>query len=161
MKFTPDKIWSLQPGQVFVFGSNEAGRHGAGAALLAKQQFGAEPGKGFGHFGRSFAIPTKDAGLKPLPLDSIGEYVFRFIDYAYDHFELEFLVTQIGCGLAGFNAAQIAPFFVVHPPNVVLPREFHNALAVHQWATKTGPGLENSKPTLDTPGWSGVTVPHR
>lgn len=98
--------------RVFCFGSNEAGRHGAGAALTAYKKHGARYGVSYGHVGDSFAIPTKDQDLKPLELWRIGQYVQGFLAYAAGHQrDLTFQVTQIGCGLAGFTAQEIAPMF--------------------------------------------------
>jgi hypothetical protein len=123
-RYTPEHIEKLQPGEVFVFGSNQAGRHGKGAALTAKTLFGAKVGSGFGHEGQTFAIPTKDQMLHVLPLRVIQAYVEGFLEYAWKHPELTFLVTKIGCGLAKYNAYDIGKFFKGHPPNVILPREF-------------------------------------
>ena len=107
---------------VFVFGSNEAGRHGAGAARDARIRYGAILGQGFGLMqgdtgGSSFAIPTKDWVLQPLPLATIQFYVNRFIAFAKEFESLEFQVTQIGCGLAGFKSEDIAPMFINAPDN--------------------------------------------
>lgn len=106
---------------VFVFGSNEAGIHGAGAALEARRNHGARLGIGFGHVGNSFAIPTKDFDLQRLPLRTIREYVDMFLAYAKARPELTFQVTRIGCGLAGYNDEDIAPMFADAPDNCILP----------------------------------------
>jgi hypothetical protein len=111
---------------IFVFGSNEAGIHGKGAALTARLEFGAVYGKGVGLQGQSYAIPTKDARLQPLSLSVIGGYVAGFLNFADAHPELEFKVTRIGCGLAGFTDAQIAPFFKQAPANCHLPEGWHD-----------------------------------
>jgi len=121
---TPDRVLTLLDNEVFVFGSNLAGRHGRGAALDALHKFGAAPGKGTGLHGRSYAIPTKDRTLGVLPLLSISVSVQRFIEFACAHPELRFIVTQIGCGLAGYSPKQIAPFFNGSPGNVILPECF-------------------------------------
>jgi len=102
---------------VFVFGSNLAGIHGAGAARHAWERHGAIWGEGIGQFGKSYAIPTKDEKILSMRLDEIQEYVNDFKEYALRHHELQFQVTQIGCGLAGFTANQIAPMFVGSPMN--------------------------------------------
>ena len=107
---------------IFVFGSNEAGRHGKGAALSARLEHGAIYGQGFGLQGNSFAIPTKDHNLESLPLARIETYVKDFLKFAKRHPELEFTVTRIGCGLAGYADSQIAPFFKDSPINCKLPR---------------------------------------
>lgn len=111
MKLSPEKIEKLKPNEVFVFGSNEAGIHGAGAASLALICFGAKMGEGIGHYGQSYAIPTKDDRIKTLNLGKIKKYINDFIDYAKRRKELNFLVTEIGCGLAGYTPVQIAPMF--------------------------------------------------
>lgn len=106
---------------VFVFGSNLAGRHGKGAAKDAVKLHGAIYGQASGRQGNSYAIPTKDAYLNPLPLDKIERYVEEFLIYADGHLDEEFQVTRIGCGLAGYTDDQIAPMFDAAPPNCHLP----------------------------------------
>jgi hypothetical protein len=114
--------------EIFVFGSNLAGRHGKGAALAARRFHGAIYGQGEGLQGNSYAIPTKDARIQTLPLDAIFTYVATFRDFARQHPELTFRLTPIGCGLAGYTPAQIAPMFRDAPSNVILPQEFVDAL---------------------------------
>lgn len=109
---------------VFVFGSNEAGRHGKGAALYARQHHGAVYGQGEGLQGDSYGIPTKDAHLRTLPLSVIQSYVSRFKAFACERADLTFRVTPIGCGLAGYSPADIAPMFTAATGNVLLPPEF-------------------------------------
>lgn len=111
---------------IFVFGSNEAGIHGAGAALEARKNYGAKLGIGFGHVGNSFAIPTKDEKIKPLPLSTIRTYVDMFIAYAQNTPENMYLVTRIGCGLAGYTDSDIAPMFKNAPDNCQLPEGWRN-----------------------------------
>lgn len=106
---------------IFVFGSNLAGRHGAGAALHAYQHYGAIYGQGQGRQGESYAIPTKDQKIRTLPLNQIKVYVNDFKNYAAAHPELEFNVTRIGCGLAGYEDKDIAPMFKDAPSNCILP----------------------------------------
>jgi hypothetical protein len=110
--------------RIFVFGSNLAGRHGAGAALYARQHHGAINGLGFGPQGNSYAIPTKDQNIITLSLPKIAHYVFEFLEYARAHPELTFNVTRIGCGLAGYKDADIGPMFSSAPPNCDLPSEW-------------------------------------
>lgn len=110
--------------KIFVFGSNLAGRHGKGAALFAKENFGAQTGIGIGRTGMAYAIPTKDAQLKTLPLDVISFHVQHFLHYAQEHLGLEFRVTRIGCGLAGYKDTDIAPMFKDAPKNCELPVEW-------------------------------------
>ena len=110
--------------KIFVFGSNLAGRHGAGAALYAGKHHGAIYGKGEGLQGTSYAIPTKDFYIKTLPLEEIEKHVNTFLKFAEEHQELTFQITPIGCGLAGYKYNQIAPFFENCPENCKLPEEF-------------------------------------
>lgn len=126
MKHTPAIITDLAPGQIFAFGSNLAGIHGAGAAKLAHEKFGAKWGCGAGLWGRSYAIPTKDHNIETLELSVIEDYVGGFLRTAALQPQLEFLVTQIGCGLAGYSPKEIAPLFLRReiPTNVSLPAEF-------------------------------------
>lgn len=97
--------------QVFVFGSNLAGFHGAGAARAAVQHFGAKRGVGIGRQGQSFAIPTKDQRIETLPIAQIALYIGDFIRYTKEHDDEEFFVTRVGCGLAGYSDEDIAPLF--------------------------------------------------
>lgn len=122
-------ITTLAPNEIFVFGSNLAGIHGAGAALYATRHFGAQPGTGSGRTGRCWAIPTKDARIRTLPLTTIRQYVAAFLDAARATPELTYLVTPVGCGLAGYSPHDIAPMFLYAPTNVVLPPEFTKVLA--------------------------------
>ena len=114
--------------KIFVFGSNEAGRHGKGAALCAVKEHGAIYGQPVGLQGNSYAIPTKSYNLKTLRLNIIQEYVEDFLKFAWDHPELIFEVTPIGCGLAGYQPWQIAPMFKDVPENVYLPGAFLSIL---------------------------------
>lgn len=117
----------LKPNQILVFGSNLAGRHGKG---LAKEslKLGAVLGIGEGLQGQTYALPTKDEKVKTLPLNEIAKHIETFKQYAQEHPELEFLVTKIGCGLAGYHPIQINPLFGwwdrhTHK-NITLPLEF-------------------------------------
>lgn len=121
---TTERITRLAPGEIFVFGSNYAGRHGKGAALTALQKFGAKPGQGTGMMGQSYGIATKDRNLRVLPLRKIEVQVALLLRYAAAHPELRFLVTPIGCGLAGYKPKDIAPMFDGAPENVILPECF-------------------------------------
>ena len=103
--------------KILVFGSNSAGIHGLGAAQDAYRQHGARWGKSYGHYGDSFAIPTKDEDLAVHTLDHIHKYVLGFLAYAKDHRKVTFQVTRIGCGLAGYKDADIAPLFKNAPLN--------------------------------------------
>jgi hypothetical protein len=119
---TPERVTELLPNEIFVFGSNYAGRHGKGAAKDALK-FGARTGVGMGFCGQTYAIATKDRNLQTLPLDRIRVQVERFLESASasDNRNLRFLVTPIGCGLAGYKPVEIAPMFIGSPGNVILP----------------------------------------
>lgn len=127
MKYTPENITDLKANEVFVFGSNLKGQHGGGAAKLARK-WGAKWGKGIGMAGQTYAIPTKKDFVKTMPIDEIELFVSQFIFYAKDHAELMFLVTKIGCGLAGYEVEDIAPLFkkAIGISNIILPIEFTN-----------------------------------
>ena len=107
--------------KIFVFGSNQGGRHGKGAALTARQSYGAVYGVGYGRTGNAYAIPTKGVDLRPLRLQDIELYVCGFLRYARAHPELEFQVTRVGCGLAGYKDSDIAPLFRGAPENCEMP----------------------------------------
>jgi hypothetical protein len=109
---------------IFVFGSNLAGRHGRGAARDALYYWGAVLGKGRGLEGQSYAIPTKGHMIETLPLSSIRFYVDEFKKFALENQQYTFWVTAVGCGLAGYQPTQIGPMFKDCPSNVVLPTEF-------------------------------------
>lgn len=100
-----------QKTELFVFGSNEAARHGKGAALVASKRFGAVGTVAEGYSGRSYAIPTKNTMLKPLSIEKVKTNVQRFVNYTIMNPHLTFFVTRVGCGLAGFNDHIIAPMF--------------------------------------------------
>lgn len=113
---------------IFVFGSNLGGRHGKGAALFAKNKHGAIYGQGEGLQGQSYGIPTKCAKLTILPLPDIALAVDRFKEFAKANSHLNFDVTPIGCGLAGYKPEQIAPLFSGAPVNCELPDVFKQVL---------------------------------
>ena len=120
-EYTPERITALRADEVFVFGSNLAGMHGGGAAYAAFKQFGAIWGCGVGLQGQSYAIPTMQGGV-----ETIRPYVDQFIDFARSRPDLFFYVTRIGCGIAGFADAEIAPLFAAARtvPNICLPESF-------------------------------------
>lgn len=124
-EYTPERIAQLGEDEVFVFGSNLEGMHGGGAARTAYQRFGAVWGEGVGHHGQSYAIPTMHGGV-----EQIRPYVDEFVEYARANAHLRFLVTRIGCGIAGFRDEQIAPLFseALNCSNIILPREFVEAI---------------------------------
>lgn len=117
---------------IFVFGSNLAGVHGAGAALYARKYEGAVPGIGIGHQDNSYALPTKDRSINTLSLHRIKYYVDQFIDYAKQRSDLRFKVTQIGCGLAGYTAEDIAPMFYDAPSNCYFDSAWFHILTSHK-----------------------------
>lgn len=105
---------------IFVFGSNLAGRHGKGDALTARMKHGAVYGQGEGLQGRSYGLPTKDARIQSLSLPEVVKSVARFLDFARSRPDLTFDVAAVGCRLAGFTPAQIAPLFAAAPTNCYL-----------------------------------------
>lgn len=110
--------WLNREREIFVFGSNELGVHGAGAAKFAMKNHGAVYGQGVGIQGNSYGIPTKGLMITTLPLDRIKFYIDQFIEYAKIHKELYFNITHIGCGLAGYNwEKDILPLFPNPLPN--------------------------------------------
>ena len=125
-RVTPDHVDSLLPNEVFVFGSNASGFHAGGAAAQAMNRFGAIWGQGEGLQGRSYAIPTMEG------LENMKAAIERFSQYATEHKELRFLVTRIGCGIAGYTAREIAPLFngCVSLENVTLPADFWDVLGL-------------------------------
>lgn len=122
---SPGRIEQLAENEIFVFGSNLAGVHGGGAARLARIRWGAVMGQGVGLQGRTYAIPTMQGGP-----ETIKPYVDEFIAFAKAHPGLRFLVTEIGCGIAGFTPSQIAPLFAgaADVPNILLPARFWDVL---------------------------------
>jgi hypothetical protein len=111
-------ISTLAPNEVFVFGSNASGFHGAGAAATAVEKFGAVWGEGHGLHGQSYAIDTMSG------FETIEAEASTFLAFATEHPELTFLVTPIGCGIAGYTPDQIGPLFRDASANVVLPELF-------------------------------------
>ena len=119
-RITPSQVNILADGEIFVFGSNFQGRHMGGAARVAQEEYGAVWGIGEGLQGQSYAIPTMEG------LENLAPAVQRFTSFAKQHQELKFFVTAIGCGIAGYRADEIAPFFLnaAYLPNVYLPLSF-------------------------------------
>lgn len=124
-RVTSNRIQELKPGEIFVFGSNLEGAHGGGAAFQAYRKWGAVWGQGVGLQGETYGIPTMHGGVA-----EIAPYVKEFIDFAKAHPELTFLVTEIGCGIAGFRPEEIAPLFkdAVPVKNIHLPERFWKVL---------------------------------
>ena len=127
-EFTPERITELKPNEIFAFGSNLAGAHGAGAARLAYNRFGAILGLGVGLQGQSYAIPTMQGGV-----ETIKPYVDVFVAFAMQHSEYKFIVTRIGCGIAAFTPDEIAPLFkdAIDVENVILPKGFVEVIQQH------------------------------
>lgn len=111
-------ITSLQPGEIFVFGSNASGAHGGGAARFALDRFGAVWGQSEGLQGQSYGIDTMSG------LAVFEEQARRFVAFAAERPELRFLMTEVGCGIAGYRPNQVAGFFAEAGENVVLPESF-------------------------------------
>ena len=124
-RIAPDRISELENYEVFVFGSNLQGQHAGGAAVIAEQKFGAVWGKGVGLHGQTYAIPTMHGGI-----EEIKPYVDEFIEFAKQNPDLDFLVTRIGCGIAGFTEEEMAPLFAegVNVENVYLPDTFFDVI---------------------------------
>jgi len=130
MRITPELISKLEQGYIFVFGSNLSGRHGKGAAKTALG-WGAKWGQGVGLQGRTYGIPTKDASIRrTLTIEEIKPFVDEFIEFARSRKDLIFLVTEIGCGLAGYKPKDIAPLFekAIDVENIYLPERFWHKL---------------------------------
>jgi hypothetical protein len=123
-------ITELGSHEIFVFGSNLSGIHGAGAANTAFKRFGAKYGVGEGITGSSYALPTKNRELQTLPLDTIKTHVNKFFDLALPHKEYTFLVTEVGCGFAGYSHEDVAPFFerALGCDHIFLPESFWNVI---------------------------------
>ena len=124
-RITPQYVDTLREGEIFVFGSNKEGLHGGGVAAKAFRDFGAEWGVGVGMTGRCYAIPTMDGNL-----NVIRSHINGFTTCAREHPELTFLVTPVGCGIAGWKDSEIAPLFreASRLPNVTLPERFWKIL---------------------------------
>lgn len=125
-RVTPSRIDTLQEGEIFVFGSNPQGFHSGGAAQAAMSRFGAVWGQGEGLQGRSYALPSS------CPLEVMAQAVQRFTEFATQHPELRFLVTRVGCGIAGHRVTEVAPMFkgCIGLENVALPAEFWKILGL-------------------------------
>lgn len=123
-RVAPDNIQSLKKNEIFVFGSNKQGHHAGGAARFAAERFGAEWGVGEGLTGQCYALPTMEGK------DSFRQAVKIFFDFADQHPELKFLVTAVGCGIAGYTVEQVSVWFsrAIVSPNVYLPASFWKAI---------------------------------
>ena len=124
-RISSNRITHLLPNEIFVFGSNLRGYHCNGAAKIAYERFGAEWGVGVGLRGQTYAIPTMQGDVS-----TIKPYVDEFIRYASISTHFTFLVTEIGCGIAGFKPCDIAPLFRSvfdkNIQNIYLPESFYN-----------------------------------
>ena len=128
-RIAADRISELKYNEIFVFGSNLAGNHAGGAAAIADRMFGAIWGQGVGLQGQSYAIPTMHGGIA-----EIKPYVDEFIEFAKQNHNLKFLVTRIGCGIAGFTEEQMAPLFAAGADveNVYLPDTFWEIILIEK-----------------------------
>ena len=116
----------------FTFGSNLRGIHGAGAARYAALHHGAKYGVGVGFTGNSYAIPTKDEHIQTMPIKDIIPYVQKFILDANIHKDKTFKVTCIGCGLAGYSHADMAPLFKNSPDNCLFDEKWREYLGYNK-----------------------------
>jgi hypothetical protein len=127
-RITPKYIKELKGDEIFVFGSNTQGRHGKGAALFARNKFGAIYGQARGLQGQSYAIVTKElrSYYDSVTLEEVKKQVDIFIQFAKENQNLTFYVTEIGCGLANFKVEEISPLFEKAKllKNVYLPKKF-------------------------------------
>ena len=124
-RISPNRINQLNENEIFVFGSNLEGSHGGGAAAIAANKFGAIWGQGVGLQGKSYGIPTMHGGVA-----EIKPYVDEFIEFVKQNTKLNFLVTRIGCGIAGFTEEEMAPLFAeaVSVENIYLPGIFWDTI---------------------------------
>jgi hypothetical protein len=120
MRYTPENITRLEPNEVFVFGSNLNGQHLGGGARQALE-FGAVMGRGQGLWGSSYAFPTLDRQMQQIPLRNLAEYRDNFYLKAIQHPELTFLLTKVGCGIAGYQEQEMKELFKVKLSNVIYP----------------------------------------
>ena len=122
-RITPGKVKRLAPGEVFVFGSDRDGSHRGGAALAAVRKFGAQIGVSNGPTGQCYAIPTTGSGITPV---EIGEAFSHFVCYAQGHPDQTFLVTELGCGHAGYTPEEISRCMEtgIGVPNIHYPISF-------------------------------------
>ena len=135
-RYTPENIEHLQPNQVFVFGSNKAGFHIGGAAKIALDKFGAEYGNGEGLQGQSYALPTLDENLQKLDKDELVKRFQRFLEIVLVNPKLDFFLTKVGCGIAGYSIEEVKEIFWrvlkkvepsrkgIRPRNLYIPKEF-------------------------------------
>lgn len=158
-RITPSKINQLADNEVFVFGSNFQGRHIGGAAFAAREKFGAVWGIGEGLQGKSYAIPTMEG------LENLAPAVERFTSFARQHQELKFYVTAIGCGIAGYQTEEIAPYFLeaAFLPNVYLPVSFWKLILQIAYTAKDVRAFAESVVDVcrfahrhNAPGWSAA-----
>ena len=139
MKFTPEKIEELKPGEIFVFGSNMNGAHMGGAARIAYDNFGAKWGKSEGLTGHSYAIPTLDKNMEKVSESVLEASIDKFIDFVLNNQQLTFYLTKIGCGIAGWDIEDVKRIFwkaveedymfdseCYIPINLIIPIEFYD-----------------------------------
>ena len=119
---TPDNIKKLKEYEIFVFGSNLNGNHAGGAAKLASERFDAEDGIGEGLTGQSYAFPTLDKDMNKVSVDALKESVKKLYKCANENTGKVFLLTKVGCGIAGFSEQEIAALFIDAPVNIIKPK---------------------------------------
>lgn len=119
---TPENITNLQPHEIFVFGSNLNGNHAGGAAAYAKELFGAVEGIGQGITGQCYALPTLDRKMQPMRLHILALYRDNFYLAAVHWPGKTFLLTKVGCGIAGYSEETMRELFRVKLSNVVYPK---------------------------------------
>ena len=148
MRYTPERVTSLEANEIFVFGSTKGGAHRGGAAKLAVEKFGAVMGQGEGLQGQSYAIPSM---LKTV--EGIRPHVTKFLQFAAANPQWKFYVTKIGCGRAGFKEEEIAPLFTdaVNMPNIWLPQSFLTILGVQEEIFAPAPTPEPATAPEPTP----------
>ncbi|MFD2591069.1 hypothetical protein ACFSTE_09520, partial [Aquimarina hainanensis] len=132
MEITPKNITELQPNEVFVFGSNLNGNHAGGAAKLALDKFGAINGQAVGLAGQSYAFPTLSKEMNKITLSELEEYADDLFVFVKKNTDLHFLITEVGCGIAGFSYEEIAPLFkkFVNLKNISLPLNFLEVIGI-------------------------------
>lgn len=146
----PEDITELKENEIFVFGSNLAGKHGSGAALTAKTRFGAEQGEGRGPKGRTYAIATKDKNIETMSYDAIGIEIEDFVEYAERNPDKTFLVTAIGTGLAGLKAEHILWYFQNIPDNIKLPKKWADVVPSKPSRQAAQGQASTAKPTINS-----------
>lgn len=137
-KQAPQQITELKENEIFVFGSNLAGKHSAGAAFQAKKHFGAEIGVGEGLRGQSYAFPTLGRDFEKLSVGHLETSRRILYNTCEANPTMRFLLTKVGCGIAGYEEAEMKALFVEAPANLILPDDWKSEqkwtlLRAHEW----------------------------